>query len=145
MSGRKPRPETAATTVLATVAYAVLLKPLPWPEPDRLVRLEERRGVPSGRLAVACFASAARGLMPEGNRTRPKSALPKDQRTASIYQHETEIALQGSGSFLSVWLDLEAVRELCRPERQLTESERALLFRVICLHHWRVAYNVREP
>ncbi|MGW0699199.1 LysR family transcriptional regulator [Streptomyces sp. NPDC002867] len=28
------------------------------------VRLEEQRGVPSGRLAVACFASAARGLMP---------------------------------------------------------------------------------
>ncbi|NWF28439.1 LysR family transcriptional regulator [Streptomyces sp. PKU-EA00015] len=28
------------------------------------VRLEEQRGMPSGRLAVACFASAARGLMP---------------------------------------------------------------------------------
>ncbi|WP_328400402.1 LysR family transcriptional regulator [Streptomyces sp. NBC_00390] len=28
------------------------------------VRLEERRGEPSGRLAIACFASAARGLMP---------------------------------------------------------------------------------
>ncbi|TXS57686.1 LysR family transcriptional regulator [Streptomyces sp. t39] len=28
------------------------------------VRLEERRGEPAGRLAVACFASAARGLMP---------------------------------------------------------------------------------
>ncbi|MEU8527913.1 MULTISPECIES: LysR family transcriptional regulator [Streptomyces] len=28
------------------------------------VRLEERRGVPSGRLAIGCFASAARGLMP---------------------------------------------------------------------------------
>lgn len=28
------------------------------------VRLEERRGEPTGRLSVACFASAARGLMP---------------------------------------------------------------------------------
>ncbi|MBT2441142.1 LysR family transcriptional regulator [Streptomyces sp. ISL-36] len=28
------------------------------------VRLEERRGLPSGRLAIGCFASAARGLMP---------------------------------------------------------------------------------
>lgn len=28
------------------------------------VRLEEQRGVPSGRLAIACFASAARGLIP---------------------------------------------------------------------------------
>ncbi|MFE5616204.1 LysR family transcriptional regulator [Streptomyces sp. NPDC056470] len=28
------------------------------------VRLEERRGLPSGRLSIGCFASAARGLMP---------------------------------------------------------------------------------
>ncbi|GGT92028.1 LysR family transcriptional regulator [Streptomyces lateritius] len=28
------------------------------------VRLEERRGLPAGRLAIGCFASAARGLMP---------------------------------------------------------------------------------
>ena len=28
-----------ATTTLFSVAYGVLLKPLPWPEPDRLVRL----------------------------------------------------------------------------------------------------------
>ncbi|MEU0371520.1 LysR family transcriptional regulator [Streptomyces sp. NPDC006283] len=28
------------------------------------VRLEERRGAPTGRLSIACFASAARGLMP---------------------------------------------------------------------------------
>ncbi|MER5736231.1 MULTISPECIES: LysR family transcriptional regulator [unclassified Streptomyces] len=28
------------------------------------VRLEERRGLPAGRLAIGCFPSAARGLMP---------------------------------------------------------------------------------
>ncbi|MEU9860529.1 LysR family transcriptional regulator [Streptomyces sp. NPDC047971] len=28
------------------------------------VRLEERRGLPAGRLSIGCFASAARGLMP---------------------------------------------------------------------------------
>ncbi|MGW7467782.1 LysR family transcriptional regulator [Streptomyces xantholiticus] len=28
------------------------------------VRLEERRGKPTGRLSIACFASASRGLMP---------------------------------------------------------------------------------
>ncbi|MFJ3100045.1 LysR family transcriptional regulator [Streptomyces sp. NPDC086835] len=28
------------------------------------VRLEERRGEPAGRLSIACFASASRGLMP---------------------------------------------------------------------------------
>jgi putative ABC transport system permease protein len=39
-----------ATTTLFSVTYGVLLKPLPWPEPDRLVRLEERRGGRSGRV-----------------------------------------------------------------------------------------------
>jgi putative ABC transport system permease protein len=32
-----------ATTLLFSVTYGVLLKPLPWPEADRLVRIEERR------------------------------------------------------------------------------------------------------
>jgi putative ABC transport system permease protein len=40
----------AATTTIASVTYGVLLKPLPWPDPDRLVRLEERRGGRSGRV-----------------------------------------------------------------------------------------------
>jgi putative ABC transport system permease protein len=39
-----------ATTTLFSVTYGVLLKPLPWPEPDRLVRLEERRGGRTGRV-----------------------------------------------------------------------------------------------
>ena len=39
-----------ATTTLFSVTYGVLLKPLPWPEPDRLVRLEERRGGRAGRV-----------------------------------------------------------------------------------------------
>jgi predicted permease len=39
-----------ATTALFSVTYGVLLKPLPWPEPDRLVRLEERRGGRAGRI-----------------------------------------------------------------------------------------------
>src|SRR5262245_21607067 len=33
----------AATTTLVSVTSGVLLEPLPWPEPERLVRLEERR------------------------------------------------------------------------------------------------------
>ena len=39
-----------ATTTLFSVTYGVLLKPLPWPEPERLVRLEERRGGRAGRI-----------------------------------------------------------------------------------------------
>jgi putative ABC transport system permease protein len=39
-----------ATTTLFSVTYGVLVKPLPWPEPDRLVRLEERRGGRTGRV-----------------------------------------------------------------------------------------------
>src|SRR5687767_5525889 len=39
-----------ATTTLFSVTYGVLLKPLPWPDPDRLVRLEERRGGRTGRV-----------------------------------------------------------------------------------------------
>ena len=41
-----------ATTTLFSVAYGVLLKPLPWPDPDRLVRLEERRGGRPGRVPL---------------------------------------------------------------------------------------------
>lgn len=33
----------AASTVLFSIAWGVLLKPLPWPDANRLVRLEERR------------------------------------------------------------------------------------------------------
>ena len=37
-----------STATLFSVTYGVLLKPFPWPEPDRLIRLEERHG---GRTA----------------------------------------------------------------------------------------------
>ena len=33
-----------ATTTLFSLAYGVLMRPLPWPEPDRVVRLQETRG-----------------------------------------------------------------------------------------------------
>jgi predicted permease len=33
-----------ATSTLFSLAYGVLMRPLPWPEPDRLVRLQETRG-----------------------------------------------------------------------------------------------------
>lgn len=39
-----------ATTTLFSITYGVLLKPLPWRDADRLVRLEERRGGRPGRI-----------------------------------------------------------------------------------------------
>jgi putative ABC transport system permease protein len=38
-----------ATVTLFTLADAVLLRPLPFPDADRLVRIEERRGGQRGR------------------------------------------------------------------------------------------------
>jgi putative ABC transport system permease protein len=39
-----------ATTTLFSLAYGVLMRPLPWPAPDRLVRLQETRGGQVPRL-----------------------------------------------------------------------------------------------
>ena len=39
-----------ATATLFSLTYGVLMKPLPWPEPDRLVRLQETRGGRPGRV-----------------------------------------------------------------------------------------------
>src|SRR5947207_1571971 len=39
-----------ATTTLFSVAYGVLLKPLPWPDADRLVRLTETRKGQAARI-----------------------------------------------------------------------------------------------
>jgi putative ABC transport system permease protein len=39
-----------ATTTLFSLAYGVLLRPLPWPDSGRLVRLEESRGGQVGRI-----------------------------------------------------------------------------------------------
>ena len=39
-----------ATTTFFSLAYGVLFRPLPWPEPDRIVRLQEMRGASPGRI-----------------------------------------------------------------------------------------------
>lgn len=39
-----------ATTTLFSLVYGVVLRPLPWSEPDRLIRLEERRGGERARV-----------------------------------------------------------------------------------------------
>src|SRR5881392_2223470 len=47
----------AATTVLFSVTYGVLIKPLPWPTGDRLVVLKETRGGKPPRFNA--FSNAA--------------------------------------------------------------------------------------
>ena len=88
---------------------------------------------------------AAHGWLPEKNRLRRKSALPKDQQTSTTYKQEARRALKESDAFLATWLDLEAIEPLLHDNRNLHENERGLLFRIIALHHWRHAYNVRIP
>jgi predicted permease len=57
----------AATTTLFSITYGTLLRPLPWSEPDRLVRLEERRGGLPGRLPWTISNATYRAL--EGSST----------------------------------------------------------------------------
>jgi len=39
-----------AATTLFSVTYGLLMKPLPWPDPDRVVRLTEMRKGQQGRI-----------------------------------------------------------------------------------------------
>lgn len=96
-------------------------------------------------IEKSLLREAARGLMPEDARVRRKSSLSKDDGSAVILRQEAAKALDASHDFLGRWLDFAALRQLCPPQHMLAEMERALLFRVICLHHWAVAYHVRLP
>ncbi|GGT28412.1 LysR family transcriptional regulator [Streptomyces purpureus] len=51
------------------------------------VRLEERRGLPAGRLAIGCFASAARGLMPRALAELARRHPALDARLSEIDPH----------------------------------------------------------
>jgi hypothetical protein len=75
-----------ATTTLFSVAYGVLLKPLPWPYPDRLVRLQERRGGRPGRVPLTItngtYLSWAESTSLEGRRCRPRRVGAAHSRAA---------------------------------------------------------------
>ena len=98
-----------------------------------------------GGVEKSLLRQAVQGLMPETARLRRKSSLSKDDACTRIYQQEAQKALDASPRFLGHWLDLQALRQLCHPAYTPTEMERALLFRVICFHHWVTAYHAREP
>ncbi|MFE1550656.1 LysR family transcriptional regulator [Streptomyces sp. NPDC058718] len=51
------------------------------------VRIEERRGLPSGRLTIGCFASAARGLMPRALAELARRHPDLDARLSEVDPH----------------------------------------------------------
>ena len=51
------------------------------------VRLEERRGLPAGRLSIGCFASAARGLMPRALAELARRHPSLDARLSEVDPH----------------------------------------------------------
>lgn len=81
---------------------------------------------------------AVRGLIPEAIRTRPKSALPKDQATGEILRAEARRILVDPHPVVSSIVDVPRLVLDGIPD----ERARALLFRVICLHHWAIAHGV---
>ena len=80
--------------------------------------------------------AALRGVLPESIRLRRKSALPKDQACAAIYQREAARLLAEPPGLVRELVDLGALRPLLNPARPLGEWERAALFRVIVLCHF---------
>ncbi len=111
---------------------------------DLAVRVHPELALKDG-IEKSLLREAARGLMPDAARVRRKSSLSKDDGSAIVLKREASHALDTSADFLSHWLDLRALRQLCSPSHDLAEMQRALLFRVICLHHWAQAYHVRLP
>jgi asparagine synthase (glutamine-hydrolysing) len=88
---------------------------------------------------------ALAGVVPEGVRRRKKSALPKDQLTEAVYRREALALVPEESDFLGAFLDVPALLARCRDTTTLSERERAALFRVICLAHWRRHYRAQRP
>jgi asparagine synthase (glutamine-hydrolysing) len=84
--------------------------------------------------------ACAKGLMPENVRTRKKSALPKDQNVAALYQQELRRILMADDGFIGYFIDRDKALDLC--DRAPDEKDRALMFRIICLSHWQTHYKV---
>lgn len=80
--------------------------------------------------------AALRGVVPEAIRTRRKSALPKDQTAAGVYQREAARLLAEPPELVRSLVDLAAVAPLLDPARPLSEWQRAALFRLVGLCHF---------
>ncbi len=111
---------------------------------DLALRIDPQRAFVGGQ-GKALLRDSVRGLLPEPVRTRRKSALPKDQRTATLYQRMVSRCLDEDSAFLAALCDLRALRALLEPGRTLDEGERAVLFRIAAVAHWQRAYDVAMP
>jgi len=76
-----------AATTLFSVAYGVLLRPLPWGDTERLVRLSETRGGREGRVP---------GTMMNGSYLAWADA-PQTLDAIGYYSSETQFTLSGAG------------------------------------------------
>lgn len=90
----------------------------------------------AGGVEKAFLREALRQIVPEEIRTRRKSALPKDQSSAAVYKREAGRLLREPPATVSDFVDLTQIAPLIDPARSLTESERAILFRLISLGHF---------
>ncbi len=114
----------------------------------RLLELAQR--VPpelalAGGVEKALLRESLRGAVPERIRRRPKSALPKEQDSAAAWKAEGVEVFADPHPLVRALVDLNALRPLLDPARTLSETDRTVLFRVLCLHHWSVAHRVEFP
>src|SRR5688572_27845818 len=76
-----------AVTMLFSVAYGVLVRPLPWGDTERLVRLSETRGGREGRVP---------GTMMNGS-YRAWADAPQTLEAIGYYSGDTPATLTGAG------------------------------------------------
>jgi len=66
-----------ATTTLFSLVYSVLMRPLPWPDADRVVRLQEARGGRVGRVTWTISNGTYRAWREQPSTVEEISCLPR--------------------------------------------------------------------
>jgi asparagine synthase (glutamine-hydrolysing) len=98
----------------------------------------------AGGQSKAHLRAAARGVLPESLRTRRKSALPKDQDVAAIYQRLARDVVADPHPLVRAVVSQPWLARLASAPR-LDEGERAAVFRVLGLQAWARAHEVAAP